>query len=163
MRHFWMVLMMAACAAACSTPPPPGVQATSETAAQLYSEAVDDLIAATRTQGAYQSTSMRELEPCKFAFSISPGRQSTLQYAFDVRHLNLRATSAATGQAGEGEFVSSAVSCAKKQGRCVSYIGMAVSGVEIVSPTPEDMDRALNALRQAKSACLAAPPAFFQE
>jgi len=47
---------------------------------------------------------MSEVEPCKFAFEISPGRQSILQLSFDVRQLNLDAVFTAEGQAAESEF-----------------------------------------------------------
>ncbi|WP_291845257.1 hypothetical protein [Maricaulis sp.] len=100
---------------------------------------------------------MAELEPCKFAYEIIPGRQSRLQYAFDVRHLDLDATSQAEGQAGETEYSARRIACGEAHGFCVSYVGMSIHHVEIVSPTPEDLDRALVALRQAQAACLDTP------
>lgn len=136
-----------------------GAGQSADAAAQLYRQAVDDLIATTRTQDSYQSTAMRELEPCKFAFEIAPGRQSILQFSFDVRRLNLNSVSAAEGQAAQSEFFARRIACAKNQGFCASDNGMPVDYVEIVSPTPEDLDRALGALRQAQSVCLQASPA----
>lgn len=124
-----------------------GTGQSADAAAQLYLQAADDLIATTRTQDSYQSTAMRELEPCKFAFEIAPGRQSILQFSFDVRQLNLNAVSAAVGQAAQSEFLARRVACAENQGLSVSYNGAPVDYVEIVSPTPEDLDRALGALR----------------
>lgn len=102
---------------------------------------------------------MREVAPCEFAFEIAPGRQSILQFSFDVRQLNLSAVSAAGGQAAQSEFFARRFACAADQGFCVSYNGMPVDYVDIVSPTPEDFDRAHNALRHAQSACLQAPSA----
>lgn len=134
-----------------------GAGQSADAAAQLYRQAVDELIARTRTQDSFQSTAMREIEPCKFAFEIAPGRQSILQSSFDVRLLNLNATSAAEGQASQSESFARRIACADNQGLCASDNGMPVDYVEIVSPTPEDLDRALGALRQAQSVCLQAP------
>lgn len=160
------VVFAVLCAVGCSTQAPApaadpassgGTGQNADAAAQLYRQAVDELIVTTRTQDSYQSTAMRELEPCRFAFEIAPGRQSILQSSFDVRLLNLDAISAAEGQAGESEFFARRIACAEDQGLCTSDNGFPADYVEIVSPTLEDLDRALGALRRAQSVCLQAP------
>lgn len=161
MGRVWLIgatALAALGAAACSTPIPQEA-AASQTAPPLsYSQSVDDLIAATRTQDSFQSTTMREVKPCMFAFDIAPGRQSYLQFSFDVRQLNLDAISGAQGQVGQSA-VSRRIACAEVHGACASYTGMPVPFVEIASPTLNDLERALGALRRLQTLCKMAPPA----
>lgn len=141
-------------AAACATlPQPPSTPALS------YRQAVEILIAATRTQDDSQSTALRELQPCRFAYDISPGRQSTLQFTFDVRQLDLNAVSTATGQIRHSAFARE-IACAKDQGFCVNYTGLPVPFVGIAAPTAEDFDRALGALRAIDAVCRSSAPVF---
>ncbi len=168
------VLMFAVfCIAACSTPastttgsPAAAGPASfagrsgqsADAAVQSYRQAVDDLIAATRVRSSLLSANLRELEPCKFALEIAQGRQSVLQYSFDVRQLNLNESSEVAGQSAEAEFVARDISCAENQGNCVNYVGMQIDSFTIVSPTTNDLERAGDALRRAQSVCLQAPP-----
>jgi hypothetical protein len=162
MRRLWVtgVLALAAlCATACSTPGTSKPAAAEPPSPQAYREAVDALIAATRTQVDYLGTSMREVQFCRFALDISPGRQSILQFAFDVRQLDVNAVSAAEGQVAGAPF-SRRIACAKDQGFCTYYTGMPYPYVDIPASTAEDMDRALRALRALDSICRKPPPLF---
>lgn len=160
LHRSWLicVLAVALCVASCSTPVSTATGASNTPATQTYSQIAAELIAATRTQDSYQSTAMSELGSCRFAYEIAPGRQSVLQFSFDVRQLNLNAISTAEGQAAQSEFFARRIACASNQGFCASYNGRPIDYVEIVSPTPEDLDRALGALRHAQSACSQSPP-----
>lgn len=56
----------------CSTAALPAPKAPDPPAELSYRQAVNALIAATQTQDDFQSTSMREVQSCRFAFDISP-------------------------------------------------------------------------------------------
>jgi hypothetical protein len=158
MRQFWSIsalALLAVCAAACATPPAPTPRSPAE-ALPPYSQVVANLISATRTADPYQNTAMLEREPCLFAYEISAGRQSTLQFDFDVRLLNLNAVSAAEGQASQSAY-SRRISCAANKAGCATFNGGPVGYIEIAGQSLEDLDRALGALRQAQAICAQTP------
>jgi hypothetical protein len=158
MRQFWSasaLALLSVCVAACATPPAPTPQSPAETLPP-YSQVVANLTAATRTADPYQNTAMLEREPCLFAYEISPGRQSTLQFAFDVRLLNLNAVSAAEGQASQSAY-SRRIACAANKAGCATFNGAPVGYIEIAGQSPEDLDRAVGAMRQAQEICAQTP------
>jgi hypothetical protein len=72
--------------------------------------------------------------------------------------LNLQAVSAAGGQVAQSAF-SRRIACAADQGACASNTGMPVAFVDLAAPTPEDFDRAMDALRRLQAICRSTPPA----
>lgn len=151
--------LTALCAAACSTPAHQTGEAQVAVAGLSYPQALAVLIGATQTRDDFQSTSMSEgREPCTLFFEVAPGRQSTMGFQFDLRQLDLDAVSAADGQVAQSRF-SRRIACASKYGMCASNTGRPVPFVDIAAPTAEDMDRALEALRQLQTACQKPDPA----
>lgn len=153
MRKWWVIGVAAICAASCSTSAQLKTAAKEAAPTPSYQQAVETLIAATRTKDEFQSTTMnQEGAPCRFGFYISPGRQSTLGFLFDVRQLDLSTVSASTGQASVSPF-SRRIACAKQHGFCASNTGMPVPFVDIAAPTAQDLERAMTALRQLQATC----------
>lgn len=125
--------------------------------AQLYPDAVGDLVAATEVRSSQLSATLTELERCKFAISVSPGGQSILETSFDVRQLNLDTFSESKSQSMEGAFVARIISCSADHRGCVSKTGARADTLTIYSATAEGFERALDMLRRTQSACLQEP------
>ncbi len=149
MRRLLSICLIAFATACSTTPAVPSIPP-----AQAYRQAVDELIATTKVSDGYHTTSMNEDSPCRFSFQIQPGRQSTLSISFDVRTLNLNAVSEPTyGQARQIEAPKRSFACSKPSEMCTNYAGMAINFAAIASPTPQDLERAHDALRRIQAIC----------